>query len=123
MGVDLTLLPITENKDKTWGYAHTVLACTRDYVLYDRLRALPDEPVPASFTAYVARIPDGEMKGEHCYGHVTYDAYEEPLRCVRAGELVTYRIRRRANTNQQNQAVWAYLAALPPETRVALYWH
>ncbi len=111
MGVDLVLLPITENEEKTWGYT-----------LHDLLRALPNEPVPADFATYVSKVPDGSSQGESCYGTVTEDSYGTPLRCVRVGEIVANRIERIAREKSQNRAVWAYLAALPPDTRVALYW-
>ena len=119
MGVDLTLLPVAyESGDGRWGYAHDVLNCGRDHDLWDAIRTLPTTPVPADFHTYLSR--DDRYEDLH-YGQTQDDPYGKPLRCVTAGELVAIGQQERTGL-PCNVAVWAYLAALPPETRVALYW-
>ncbi|MBC7807903.1 MAG: hypothetical protein H7145_17360 [Akkermansiaceae bacterium] len=54
--------------------------------------------------------------------HVTRDAYDEPLRYVLAATLLQLAGNTGLIYAVENRAAWAYLACLPGETKVALYW-
>lgn len=123
MGIDLTLLPIDcENDTGTWGYSHTVLSCERAGKLWGELYMLEKrdgQPVPESFTTYLSR--DDKYEEPH-YGQTTKDAYGEPVRALPAKALMRYANHLGVKDQARNRAVWSYLKALPPETKVALYW-
>lgn len=121
MGIDCTLIPVECEKDG-WGYGHSIVSLSRDYDFWDKLRSLPDAgPVPADFNTFYGTVPDGSLKGEHGYGKTEKDPYGSPLRCVRAGDIA--KMKRLKRYAQRNKAALAYCAKLPPEQRIALYWH
>lgn len=120
MGVDLRLLPLDyEGPDIT--YSHTVLSFERQSRLWTKIEELPTTPAPR-FTSFVAIIGAGPNKGESCYGYAEKDAYGAPLRCVTADAL-RHCVMKLQNLRPRNHAIGCYLSALPPETRIVLYWH
>jgi hypothetical protein len=121
VGVDLTLLVVTGTRD--FGFAHTLLQLKRRRDLWPAVEALESQPAPTKFSTYFARVPDGSMEGESCYGYVTETPYGTPLRMVQASALVTLAGHVDVNDNPTNRATWAYLAALPGETWIALWWN
>lgn len=124
MGVDCTLLPVEFENDQ-WGYSHTVLKLDRNYTVWEMLRKLPDAgAVPSSFASHIGgRVREGEQAGEPCYGETQKDPYGDPVRCVRAGDLAKLSKRLRSYGLPRTKASIAYCAQLPPETRIAIWWH
>lgn len=120
MGVDLRLLPLDyEGPDIT--YSHTILSMERQRELWPKIEALPSTPAPR-FTSFMAIREAEPDKGESCYGYATKDAYGQPLRCVTADDLRKC-VMRLVGLYEKNYAIGCYLSALPPETRIVLYWH
>ncbi len=123
MSVDLRLLPL--DCEGTVSYAHTVLdlTCRRDW--FEFLDALTDSrngsDAPDNFSTWTAPHHTDECE-ESGYGCATEDRYGRRLRCLRASAIV-------ASTtgfpqdHPKNKAALAYLAALPPDTKVVLDWH
>lgn len=94
--------------------SQTVLSSSGSEDLFDVLKGLPSAPVPATFTSFV---------GDQEYDLTTEDAHGDPVRTVSAGMLCTVQDHPGVTTSAKNRAIWAYLAALPADTPVALYWH
>lgn len=118
MGVDLRLLPFDCDRGE-FAYSHTILDCERRRSLWTAVEKLPATPVPKGFTSFVGDRPDGESG----YGVTAETPYGEPLMATTAGQLLILKDHEGVIDNHKNRAIWAYLAELPPETRVALYWH
>ena len=117
MGLDLRLLPF--DAEGSIKFAHTVLDVWRRSELWDAIDALPQRAAPEDFSSFVATAADGDLR----YGVMDVDAYGEPLMTTTAGDLSTLWLHPGVRDNNKNRAIWDYLAALPPETRVALDWH
>lgn len=133
MGLDLRLLPfdssITFLQDaKPWGYSHTILSCPRNSVLFDLITKIETKcgkPVPTPFHSFTARRGDGDDPG---YGDTQIDPYGDPINWVPVKKLLAlgtrlYRLTHGAKAHPKMRAIWTYLAALDPETPIALYWH
>ena len=122
MGVDLRLLPY----DADWGtgaFSHTILSCERRRELWEDIAKLPALPVDAkNFTCFASRKID-DPDAEDGYGRVYRDPYGEPMQYVTAQSLCRLSRKRAVRDNHTNRAIWAYLAQLPRQTKVALYWH
>lgn len=122
MGLDCTLFP--NNWDlgflKLTGdmLATTTLDLDRDYRLFEKLPGYTRDghdggPAPVvDFSVGVYR-DDGLKRTRE-------DAYGDPLRQVTAGELAKVDT---SETSAWNQAAFAFVRALPPETIVVVYWH
>ena len=122
MGVDLRLLPFDHDAPGL-TYSHTVLDCERCGALYDAIGDIATqhgENVPDGFSSYMSYDPACECS---VYGPTPKDAYDSPLITLRAYQLLALRSHEGVIGDWRNLAVWAYLGALPPETRVALFWH
>lgn len=122
MGVDLTLLPF----DADFGdlsFAHSVLQLERRGGLWDpivKIETARGEAVPEHFASYLSRNDDYE---EAHYGVTTETPYGDRMKYVRASDLLAIGDHEGVTDNYKNRAVWAYLSALPSDTKVALYWH
>ena len=118
MGVDLTLLPFDAD-----FYSHTMLQVERRRELWPKVTALDSAPlalVSKDFHCYLARDRNGETR----YGTLPReDPYGTPYRCTTAGALSKLWTDPEVRDNVRNRAIWDYLAALPPDTRVVLHWH
>lgn len=110
MGVDVRLLPLI---GRDFWAAHEILDLERCSHLWPQIRALPSEPIPQPFSFY-------QNEG---YGPRSEDGYGNPLRYVTAGALVTLADRPSVTDNWKNRAVWAYLAEMPPDWPIIIYWH
>lgn len=118
MGLDLTLMPF-EHAYGDEAYSHTLLHCARSSALFAALRAqVREQPVPRAFMSYRGRDEQGHLG----YGNTQRTPYGEPLGWVLVRDLVAFHSHPHVRHDPQNRAVWAYLAALPPDTKVALYW-
>ena len=116
MSLDLRLLPF--DADDLVSYSHTVLSCEQDYRLFDAIADLEKtkgRTVPPGFNSFVSR--DEAYEDSH-YGRTTETPYGEPLQEVEVEVLLKID----APKDGINKAIWAYLAELPPRTKVALFW-
>ena len=118
MGLDLALLPF-DCDIKELSYSHTVLTCHASRELLELIGELPSLETPEGFYCYLSRTPDGEYT---CYGKVTEDYYGKRLRYTTVAELTSLSSHIDVRDIHKNRAIWAYLAALPRNTKVALYW-
>ena len=97
-----------------------MLLCAPDRDLLEALQDLDADPVPSSFHSYLSR--DDACEESH-YGETQETSYGDRLTCVSVSRLLRFRDHEGVRDSPRNRAVWAYLAELLPETRVALYWH
>lgn len=122
MGVDLKLLVVDGDMGNS-AFAHTMLEFGRNYDAHDKIRE-QSHPIPwKDFSSYVSRVPDGSMKGETCYGDVNEDCYGEKLKYVRADDFLKAVKSFLPNLSHRQMAAYVYLEAMPPETKIVLYWH
>ena len=118
MSVDLILLPFDADIPHL-SFSHTVLNCRQDYELFDVIEAVEKEKgrrVPDDFASYVSR--DDKYEETH-YGLTIETPYGLPVNEVEVERLLEITAPKRGI----NAAIWAYLAALPARTKVALFWH
>lgn len=116
MGVDLTLMPLL-SKD-TWC-SHDLIRLNRRRELWDPVAALPQWPIPKALSCHQARDP---KTGETCYGDAETTPYGDRMTYTTAGDLFTLGDHEGVQDNWQNKAVWAYLANMPPDWPIVLYW-
>lgn len=90
--------------------AHDRLSLARDDRLWSLIQAVPSW----DFVDGVAYYTDEGLDDENT------DAYGEPLRFVRAGDLA--RVTLPTDTHPWNRAVLAFVSTLPTDTRIVLYW-
>jgi len=117
MGVDLYLMP-----EETYGlgpnyphrYSQTVLDCCRKSILFNEIAKLSSKEIV---------IPNTFCGDNGRYGITTFDAYGNILKSVKVKELLTLSNHEEVLDNWKNRAIWAYLACLPEDLDVILYWH
>ena len=129
MGLDLKLhvvrtLETWDNKVLT-GVA--LFSLVREYALFGQLGSWPLDcqglgPVIQNARAIVfpRPLPSGvvlERLSGHGYERTDKDAFDDRLTSAVAGELL-----KASPENPWNKAVWSFLAAVPAETEVVLYW-
>jgi hypothetical protein len=119
MGIDLSLLPFENDGDRS-VYCYTVLELNRDSEFWLLIRALPSTAGPEELITFFFEEDDPEY--ESGVGPVQMDQYGEPLSYVCVSDLVSLRSHPAVTLDIQNRAAWAYLAALPGDWLVALYW-
>lgn len=118
MSLDLRLLPI-DFDNGTYGFSHTVLSVDSGRLWHDLLEGIHLTDVPDSFNTYLAVGADGEK----CYGDTQDTPYGEPLRAARVRDIVKALNAADLTTmGVRDLAAIAYLNALDPKTKVALYW-
>jgi hypothetical protein len=115
MGVDLTLMPLLS---PDFWVAHDLIRVERRPELWSHIEALPQQEIPKPVGCYVARSEDGET----CYGDLEDTPYGDKMKWTTAGDLLTLKDHAAVQDNWMNRAVWAYLAAMPPEWPIVLYW-
>lgn len=121
MGVDLQMLPF--EAENVVCYSHTVLNCERRRELWDAIypiEATHGQTVPDGFTSYLSR--DEKYEEPH-YGKTLTTPYGDNLQYVKAKHLKPLASHESVQDNTLNRAVWAYLACLDDEAKVALYWN
>ncbi len=118
MSDSLTLLPF-DGESGGSSYSHTVLRCWDNSTFFDEIRKLPAVRVPEEFNSYVCYDNDNEPMH---YGNTQETPLGNPLTFVLAEQLAQFSAQA-VDSGYQNKAIWAYLAELPPRTKVALYWH
>lgn len=92
----------------------------------ETLLLLPSEPIPAGWQSSKADAPAVMKPFQdeyefHTFGVTTKDDMG-PLRWVAAGALYAA-ADLTETTDWRARATWAYLGALPPSTKVVLYWN
>lgn len=117
MGVDLRLLPFDCDQGD-FAFSHTIISFNRNYELHEAIEKLNQLPVPKAFNSFSGRAEGWE---DICYGETNTTPYGDPLTYTTAGELTA--ITGEGLRTKWDAPTWAYLDALPPETKVALYWH
>ncbi len=120
MGVDLRLLPLLG--PEAW-VSHSMLDLERRRALWPAVEALSSQEIPEPLSCYLNRVPDGSYQGEPCYGYIEKDPYGNRLRWTTAKELLKLSNHESVQDNYLNRAVWAYLAQIPPDWKIVLYWH
>jgi hypothetical protein len=119
MGLDLRLLPFEGSKEVP--YSHSILSCGRDERVFEQIQNIQKNSgllVPDDFKTFVSTSDDTEAH----YGETLGTPYGEDLFYVTVHELVT-EVKLPEDTHFRTKAVWAYLKELPPDTKVALFWH
>lgn len=111
MGIDLTLSPAQYGSGTSSDLADTRVSLDRDYALFDQIKALP---------SWLTRFPL-YWYGDDGVNLRSTDPYGDPLRYVCAVEFAA--IKPADDATAWNRAAIAFLAALPPDTRVYLWWH
>jgi len=112
MGLDLALYPKRFPSLRTHLMAER-LTLDRCYNLFDRVKEKPAVPIPAAVLHY------DDERG--VVERVT-DSYGEPLMQVWAGVLAAIP-EEEWGWSEWNRAARAYLAAIPPDTPVVLWWY
>lgn len=120
MGVDLTLMPLTADHPGLL-LAHSMLLVERRRALWDAVNVVPSRPAEAPVHCHLGDVRRGEE--ERRYGPCTKDPYGTPLELCRAGDLAVLADHDGVTSAPMNVAIWAFLKALPPDHRIALYWH
>lgn len=124
MGLDLTLLPF-DCDSSILSFSHTVLSCERRGDLFDAIRVIEEKhghDTPERFSCYLG-IHDKETCGARGYSQVTQTPYGKRLQFLLVSELFPLFTHRDVQDDAKNRAIWAYLSQLPPDTKVALFWH
>ncbi len=119
MGVDLRLLPLDCDSPQV-RYSHTIIQVSRSRDLWSRIADIGPRPLEADVASYIGgTVQDWAHKGEPCYGELLLDPYGDRYTWMTAGELVAA-----FRDVPGSGPAWtvAYLAALPPGTRVVLAW-
>lgn len=118
MGIDLRLLPV----DRAWsngtaGYCHTILNCPQDYELFEDIRRISPDRLPAlhQFTSHMAQRG---ADGEPTYGKLDRDPYGELYTWIRADVIGPILWKHHAA-----HPVSSYITSLPGDTMVVLDWH
>jgi len=114
---ELRLLPYLSLGD--CGFAQTVLAVAPRRRLFERMRSeAARRPLRWDFTSYFSPV-FGELRR---YGEMAADAHGEPLTWLPAGWLTAALQAYHDAGDSANDAVLAYLRALPSIAVVVLYW-
>lgn len=119
--LDCDLPPETTSNGRGYAYSFSMLHLHQDRVLFESIRRVGEghwTPVPEGFGSYKGTTGAGEAG----YGDTPNGGDGDPLRCLPAGVLYHAWKRRRQHASNANKAAGAWLAALPPEQRVAVYW-
>ncbi len=114
MSLHLTLLPISGINELITSIDN-FLTCERDNYLFDQIMQIVSSPVPSDFNGFYST-----EDCDYVYGNLTKDAYGTELTCVLVKDLIKLKPLRESQTNK---AIWAYLKQLPPEGKIAFYWH
>jgi hypothetical protein len=122
MSRNVYLLPYATNSDRD-ARADDLLHVELDWGaerrdLPEQLEALPSRDVPRHFSCRLARNEDGE----HAFGEVTEDDYGDPLKWACAGDLTALAQHPQVTASPRNRAAFAYVAALPAEWPVVIFY-
>ena len=128
MGIELTLLPVDGNfgDSGSCGFSHTILDLDRSYDLHEAINA--EHPFVLDtfkLSSYLARIPDGSLEGDSCYGEIVYNPYGEKITYLDSTTLIRVMKSLINSLSLKNRAALAWLEAFTVNRpcKVALYWH
>ena len=111
MGLDLTVCPMPYTIDRFNDLLSTRVDLHRDYAMFEQIGSLPSLKAALPVRWYE---DDGlKLRDTNPYGGA--------LRYTTASEFAAVKVPDDATV--WNRAVIAFLTALPPETRVYLWWH
>jgi hypothetical protein len=116
MGLDLTVLASHFRERRGELLPSAVLRLDRDAALFAQL-ARDASP------SLVSALPDGLRVGYHedtGLAYVDSDRYGQRLTCTTPAALRGLRVP--DDLAEWNRAILAFLTALPPDTRLVLYW-
>jgi hypothetical protein len=107
--------------------ARTLLEVERDDELFDAIDVLESAPTPKDFHAHVATIAVGPSDAEISWGAETgwgivWPDSSDRGRVIRAKQFWPLADMAGVMSSALNKAVWAYLAALPPDACVLPFW-
>lgn len=126
---DVTLLPVRGNGNgRDVAYADDALCCECTPALAQAIRALEARPGPSVFRTWLSRhFPQegcdcGCARGLQHWGNLQRDEHDDPIVMVRADRLMALAHYPDVVNSRRNRAVWAYLAQIPPDQLIALYW-
>jgi hypothetical protein len=125
MSVRLTLLPFGPGQ----GFCHTLLGPVEPVAaLVEAVKSIEEthgRDVPLHFNTYLCE--DDDEHGPH-YGNMQENADGSRLKHVSVSEILPLYLRLGVpsgvfGSSWNAEAAWSYLACLPNNWRVALYWH
>jgi hypothetical protein len=118
MSLDLKLLPLL-GPHGLW-VSHSMIDLLRREELWPAIQALSNVArIPEPLNCHLARDAEDE---NIIYGEVTEDAFGDPLTWTTVADLLTVRDHEHVQGNWQNRAAWAYLAEMPLDWKIVLYW-
>lgn len=113
MARELRLLPLI---GQNYWAAHEMLKV--DW--WDAIKEVRQSEIPQPLYCHLARNADDS---ETIYGQITEDPYGEPLMWTTAGRLAALADQDEARTSWRNRAVFAWLAQMPEDHMIVLYWY
>lgn len=116
MGVELRLAPLMT---RDYWVSHEMIDVGTSYDLWDAINILPQIDIPKPLICFFAR----DEQGEHVYGEIVETPYGNRMKFVTASDLLTLSDHEHVQDNWRNKAVWAYLAEMPHDWPIVLYWH
>ena len=115
MGVDLTLAPLIQ--PNFWA-SHEMIQVERRRELWCEIDKLDQIDIPEPLACFFAQgMEDLE------YGDRVESPYGERLKFTTPEQLMTLREHEAVKDNWRNRAVWSFLAEMPSDWPIVLYWH
>ncbi len=115
MGVDLTLVPLIG--PNFWA-SHEMIQVERRRELWREIDELEQIDIPEPLACFFA-----QGKEDLEYGMRVESPYGERLKFTTATQLMTLSKHEAVQDNWRNRAVWAFLAKMPSDWPIVLYWH
>lgn len=135
MSVDLSLLIITNpggqpHKGLWLGHDHILLGSANHNEFLELMEtdALKQQEVPEGVHCFQARIPDGSLEDEKCYGTIEEDEYGKRLKYTTARDILDFAKahRDKIGENIRITAALVYIRVIArkhPNWHFVLYWH
>lgn len=121
MAIELTLL-IVDGETPTWGFAHTIIEFGYNkHELFDLIKeSKVFEKPDFKLSSHFAEIPDGTLKGEHCYGEVKITPYGDPITYITRLDFV--KVFEDEELEGMQKAAVDYCKAATHVKTIGLYW-
>lgn len=116
MGVELTLMPLWQPSS---DLAFDMIGLGKDYELFEAIDGLPKTEIEKPVWGYRALSPDGNST----YGQMETDPYGKRLTTVTSTDLLSLKDKPFIGDFWRVKAAWAYLAQMPADWPIVLYWH
>jgi hypothetical protein len=123
MGLDLRLLP--SYGLKAIDFSNDVISLDRDYILFDAFQKIPDINYGRNLeglSCFLSTIPSGELEGEHCFGKVIKDKYDNSISYLKNKDIIQVLGKYLHTLSWKNKAVYSYLKECPEDLIIYLYW-